>query len=325
MKNMTGYDVIFSNPPYQEQSEAQKNRVGGGSVQAKPIYHKIIEYVIDELKPHYISMITPSRWMVGGMGLKKFRERMLNDKRLRLIQDFPGPYSVFNNVKIESGVNYFLWDRDYDGLCEFNGYQRYIGEFDVLVRNNIAHQILKKVLSKTTKFCNERVLPVTPFGIYTNFNNWSEKEAGTVKCIARGHEERYINAGLFSDEFNALTKWKVCSPKAYGEDTSGDKLIYNLKGAFILEPGALCTQTYIVLSLFKTKKEAVNFLSYTSTKFFRMLLGMRKVSQDINRDKFSWVPDMGDYSITYTDQELYQHFGLTKKEENHIEKTIKSI
>ena len=61
------------------------------------------------------------------------------------------------------------------------------------------------------------------------------------------------------------------------------------------------------------------------TKFYRFMLSLRVISQDINREKFSWVPDMQDYTRTYTDQELYQHFGLTKKEIEHIEKTIKSL
>lgn len=59
------YDVVLSNPPYQVQSEKQKNNKVNKNL-AQPIYDKIIEYIIDFLKPEYICMITPSRWMAGG-------------------------------------------------------------------------------------------------------------------------------------------------------------------------------------------------------------------------------------------------------------------
>jgi site-specific DNA-methyltransferase (adenine-specific) len=37
------------------------------------------------LDPRYAVFVTPSRWMAGGKGLDKYRERMLSDKRLRNI------------------------------------------------------------------------------------------------------------------------------------------------------------------------------------------------------------------------------------------------
>jgi len=52
---------------------------------------------------------------------------------------------------------------------------------------------------------------------------------------------------------------------------------------------------------------------------------LRVISQNINKQKFAWVPDFGDYTVEYTDQDLYEFFGLTKKEIDHIEKTIKSL
>lgn len=65
-------------------------------------------------------MITPSRWMAGGKGLDDYRARMLADKHIRLIYDYPSTCGVFGEVAIAGGVSYFLWDRDYNGLCTFN-------------------------------------------------------------------------------------------------------------------------------------------------------------------------------------------------------------
>ena len=48
---------------------------GGSSDSAIPIYNKFVQTSI-KLNPRIISMIIPSKWMVGGRGLDKFRAIM---------------------------------------------------------------------------------------------------------------------------------------------------------------------------------------------------------------------------------------------------------
>ena len=103
--------------------------------------------------------VTPSRWMAGGKGLDEYRERMLSDKRMRSIVDYPKLYEGFPGVKIRGGISYFLWDRDHNGPCEVQtiwdgepigpAVARYLDAYDILVRRNEAVPILDKVRAKS--------------------------------------------------------------------------------------------------------------------------------------------------------------------------------
>ena len=105
------FDVIVGNPPYQIGTE-------GTAPHDRPIYQLFVKQAI-EMDPRYVLMITPSRWFTGGLGLDEYRERMINDRRLRDRRQ-PEALRLFPGVEIKGGVSYFLWDRDHDGDCEFS-------------------------------------------------------------------------------------------------------------------------------------------------------------------------------------------------------------
>lgn len=90
---------------------------------------------------------------------------------------------------------------------------------------------------------------------------------------------------------------------------------------FLLDKGEISTETYNVIGCFKTKTEAQNFQTYLQTDFSRYLLGLRKLTQDIPKDRWNWVPLL-DLETEWTDKKLAKHFGLTEKEQEHIKKKV---
>jgi site-specific DNA-methyltransferase (adenine-specific) len=289
-----------------------------------PIYHNFIETIIDELLPDYMVSINPSRWMVGGKGLGDFRDRMMVDSRIKTIVHFPGEREVFPTVSIKGGVNYFLWDKNYNGKCSFNDVERFLDEFDIVIQDNQALPILKKVLGKTEKWLGQKCASRKPFGLESNFSNW---QVSGTPCYSIGHKVNFVDPIVFTDKNDIIGKWKVAISKADGaaksEDKNGAKRV--ISDAFIIEPNAICTETYLIVNTFNSKKEAENFITYMRTKFSRFMLGLRCLTQNVSKENFAWVPDMEDYSEPWTDEELYKKFNLTRQEREYIESKIKEL
>lgn len=124
-----------------------------------------------------------------------------------------------------------------------------------------------------------------------------------------------------------IDKWKVMlsylSAEHAGQpDKSGMfKVLSTLE---ILPPKHICTETYLLAGYFENEKEANNLLTYLKTRFVRFLIGQIAMSQHITKNSFSFVPQQ-DFSKPWTDEELYQKYGLTEEEIAFIESMIKPM
>ena len=91
---------------------------------------------------------------------------------------------------------------------------------------------------------------------------------------------------------------------------------------FLIEKGAICTETYNIIDSFKTTAEAEKLIKYLQTDFSRYLLGLRKLTQDIPKDRWNWVPYM-DMDRQWTDDDLFEYFKITPEEQAHIKSKVK--
>lgn len=322
------FDVIIGNPPYQLGDGG-----GGGGASATPIYNKFVESALS-LEPRYVSMITPSRWFSGGKGLDEFRDRMLRDGRFIKLVDFPQLYDVFPGVKIRGGVSYWLWGRDHKGGCEvvtMMGTEvigepavRKLNAYDVLVRRNEAVRILDKVTgfrnqNQSEPSLGDQVSARKPFGL-TNQRGKPTKQGLKKPILVYGNQQTsFMERSAITSNVDWIDKWKVLLVKAHG--TSGRDDVTILGEPVVAAPGSACTETYLVIGVCKSESEAKNLAAYMRTRFVRFLVSLRKITQNITRDSYRFVPQLP-MNRVWTDKDLFERYGITSKQIAFIESLI---
>ncbi|HEU5070229.1 MAG TPA: Eco57I restriction-modification methylase domain-containing protein [Verrucomicrobiae bacterium] len=315
------FDVVIGNPPYQLSDE-------GAGASASPIYHLFVEQA-KKLNPRFLSMIIPARWYAGGKGLDDFRAAMLADRRISRLVDYPVASDVFPGVKLNGGVCYFLWERDWAGDCQIttrmsgaeDSMVRSLGQFDIFVRFNKGISILQKVLAKNYASLSEQVLSRKPFGLDTQQRPSSK---GDVTLYANKSVGKIDKAAIPQSK-EIIGKWKVLLSMAYGEGGEAREYPRMIIGRpIVAAPPSACTETYIVAGAYSSRIEAENLASFLRTKFVRLLIALRKNTQHITKDRFAFVPSLP-MTKEWTDKTLWAHFGLAEEEVAFIESIVRPM
>ncbi len=319
------FDVIIGNPPYQLGSD--------GGTRDIPIYNRFVDHA-KKLKPRFLSMIIPSRWMASGLGLSEFRRTMLEDRRIRALVDYERMGEVFPGVDFEGGVCYFLWDRDYEGDCDvttISGSEtigpaaRSLNEYDIFVRNGRALTILRKVLRQGEASITEILSVDKEFGWTSNFDGFrAERRHDDIPLHYNRKGKRligWIDRKAVVKSPRLVDTWKVMVPQAFGE--RGARPAFVLGRSFIAPPPSVCTQTYLFFYV-GSKRAAESVDSYLRTRFLRFIVSLRKITQHAPRSTYTWVPQQA-WDRTWTDGALYKKYGLTNDEIAFIESKIRPM
>ena len=291
-------------------------------------------------------MVIPSRWFAGGKGLDEFREVMLQDNRLRSIADYLSAADVFPGVGLKGGVCYFLWNRDHPGLCEVSTHFKdwpvstairplIENGADIFIRFNEGLSILKKVMLIERGEPDSLCLPESrrfdalvssrkPFALETTFKGRKTKRAGDVLIYQNGGTG-YVSRESISAGVPLIDKWKIyigrAAPGTGNRDTYPPRI---LSTPFLGEPGSICSETYLCIGPFDTKTEAENALSYLTCRLTRLLILLHKPSQDTTRKVYTFLPTQ-DWNQRWTDELLYEKYGITPSEIEFIEKVVRPM
>lgn len=317
------FDYCIGNPPYQESD-------GGAGVSATPVYNKFIE-ATKGLNPDVMSYIIPAKWYSGGKGLDIFRSEMLNDPHISVLEDFTNSGDVFPGVDVAGGVCFFVRDVKHNGKCKFTNHFNgettsamiALNSTNTFIRYPIAASIVEKVAAFKENTLAGLVSSRKPFGLDTKAR---PLDSGDIVLRYNGGKGPY-NRSKISSGKEIIDQWKIIISYLTAEhagqpDKNGQFRVLSTMEE--LEPGEICSETYLVAGAFSTKAEADNYLAYLKTKFTRFLLAQIAMTQHISKSTFSYVP-VQDFHKKWSDQELYHKYGLTEEETGFIEKIIKEM
>lgn len=342
-------NAIVGNPPYQINDGS-----GASDDAANPIY-QIFVRIAKQIRPEYVSLIMPSKWMIGGKAvLKPFRKEMMEDKHIASIYDYEDSGECFNGQHIDGGICYFLWSRKYEGLTNYT-YKptneksfcsiRHLsdGNSDIIIRDNRRQSIINKI-SKLQSF-SQIVSARKPFGINTDiFNNKSsypeyklnDKPYENSVLLwgvygIKGGAKRitgYIDSNAIKKNRQWINKYKLFISKAYSADAIVPPEI------IIAPPGVVCSETFLVIGPFENSVEQNNANRYLETNFCRILLFFGRGTMQVSQDVFRFVPlqdftSLSDIdwnkSIPEIDNQLFAKYHLTNEEISFIESMIKPM
>ncbi len=317
------FDVIIGNPPYQISD-------GGQKASAIPLYHKFVQQA-KKLNPRFLTMIIPARWYSGGRGLDKFRDEMINDTHIRKLVDYTDSNDCFPGVDIAGGICYFLWDRDHEGPCDITNKfgadsfmtTRNLNFEGVFIRYGQALPIIEKIREKRYSCYDSRVSSQKPFGLRTYVTPTGD---GDIKLRYSGGIGNFRREEVTAGK-EWIDKWKVTTSyltydHAGRPDKDGKRRIFSTMD--ILPPSTVCTETYIVIDVFDTEKEAVNLYNYLQTKFVRFLVSQLTSTQHLSKSNFALVPIM-DFKRSWSDTDLYALFNLSTDEIGFINSMIRDM
>ena len=350
MEGKMNFDAIVGNPPYQENISDTNDNFS----LSKQLFPTFIKIAI-KLNSKYISLVTPSRWFTAEAQDKSFlklREFLKTNNHFKSIYNYPNNKDLFPNVEIAGGINYFLYQSDYNNDVEFyecNNTNReevirplFEKGLDVVIALNSSIKILNKIQKEHAfKSLSDYATGRNAFGIVGKEDSLSKiskniKENGYIKIFCAHESIKYIPEKLVTKNIEILNSWKVFTSKANGGAglLSDSKPVSIIGKSYIGEPKTACTDSLIPIGCFNNKIEAFNLQKYMKTKFLRYLAGILKTSQNLYQGIYKFVPlqdftDKSDIdwgkSIPEIDQQLYKKYNLTEEEINFIEAKIKPM
>ena len=292
------YDIIVGNPPYNEA------RIKETSDQ--PLYSKFIVKSIEMTDK--LLFVVPSRWFSGGKGLDEFRKSMLLRKDIVSINQINNSRTIWPEVDIKGGVNYFYLDKSHNGLTEFsndmnNKQMVQLDKYDILVPDTKAYPLINKIVKYPC--LSDLYLSTGHFGITTNFEHFTNSNSvNSVKCYvsAKKGEQKFV---LKKYVKNAYDFWKVFTPQGSGKGGDG------FGNIIIGSPKEIASQTYFGFKV-DSLVQANSLKSYLETDFANYMLSLRKIDQHISEATLKWVP-LPPLDRKWTDDKVAKYYGISTK------------
>jgi site-specific DNA-methyltransferase (adenine-specific) len=158
-----------------------------------------------------------------------------------------------------------------------------------------------------------------PFGLTNQRGNATSEGLKNPVLVYGNQQTSYLERSAITNNLDWVDQWKVLLVKAHG--TSGRDDVTILGEPVVAAPGTACTETYLVIGVCETEGEARHLAAYMRTRFVRFLVSLRKITQNITRDSYRFVPNLP-MNRHWADEDLYERYGITSDEVAFINSLI---
>ena len=131
----------------------------------------------------------------------------------------------------------------------------------------------------------------------------------------------YIGRNAVTKSAHLIDTWKLLVPQAFN---GGDAVPHQILGKPLIAPSpSVCTQSFLFFRV-NSHKAAESLQSYYTTRFFRFLVSVRKITQHATHSTYTWVPQQA-WDRVWTDEALCKKYSLTKADSAFIESRVRAM
>lgn len=342
------FDYVIGNPPYQKDTK---------DTSSSPIYN----FFMDEAFKisNVVEVITPAKFLFNaGKTPTKWNNKILSDKHFKVLLYESNAQKIFPNTSFEGGI-----------AVTYRDNSKIIGPIGTFTDSEKLNGIIKKVVSNNKNFKSilplfqssdiykltkkfhddypdakmklskghENTLTSNIFEKIPNAFHNAKKSNDDIKLYGRLNNKRCIKfvSKIYLKEIPNLLGYKIILPKSNGSrpvtEEGGSAVIGSPE---LIEPNEGYTQTFISIGPFETELCAKAVYKYIKSKFCRVMIGTKKITQHNASKVWVNVPlqDFTDHSdidwsksIPEIDQQLYRKYGLNDEEIDFIETHVKEM
>jgi site-specific DNA-methyltransferase (adenine-specific) len=180
---------------------------------------------------------------------------------------------------------------------------------------------LKKVQSLNERSLKEMISARKSFGLETTYKGKTSSFENAITLYQNGGVG-YIKESEINTNIGIIKLYKTLIPPL---GSGSDSFPHPILGKpFVVEPNSACTETYLVAGVFKNRKEAENLAKYLTTRFLRFLVLLSKPTQHATSKVYTFAP-IQDFKETWSDEKLYNKYGITDDEINFIESLVRPM
>lgn len=335
------FDFVIGNPPYQEINDKNGRQ--------PPVYHLFMDASFE--LGNVVELITPARFLFNaGQTPSEWNSKMLSDPHFKVLKYERDASIVFPNTDIKGGVAITYRDANsvfgaigtYTQYPELNEIITKVKTlegtkafFDTLVSsqgiNRFSELLMKEhpeVSAKTGSGTGNKIVSIIVEQLPDIFLESAPLGENSIKMLSKsksGRIYRYVLRKYLQDN-PYIDTYNVIIP-----ESNGIGAFEPFSTPLILGPGATVTDTFLSIGTMTSEQEANAILSYLKTKFLRVMLGVRKVTQHNPKSTWIYVP-MQDFTsssdinwaspIPEIDKQLYAKYGLSVEEIQFIESHV---